>query len=101
MNLTFIESPANPMRLWLVETSNPTVQVEGSGCFYEYQMTRPIKLVPPDPDHLLISSLKMFAGKLTGFSSWQEAAQILSEIPDAEAAAAAHATTIQTLIGNE
>tara|TARA_R110000772_G_scaffold78559_2_gene168579 strand:- start:4669 stop:4977 length:309 start_codon:yes stop_codon:yes gene_type:complete len=100
MNLTIVESTANPSRLWIVEVADQTAPVEGTDCVYDYQFTRPVTLVGGDIDHLLISSLKMLSGNLTGFDSWQEAATILASIPDVEAAAIAHGTTLNTLLHN-
>jgi hypothetical protein len=101
MKLNIIQSPANPTRLWIVDQSNPTEQFPRTECVYAEQFERPITLVGHDPDHLLISSLKMFIpGKLAGFESWQEAAGYLAGIEDVSAAAAAYGTTIETLIYN-
>ena len=98
MKLRIIESPANPTRLWVVNADTPTVRFEGTDCCYEYQLTRPLKLVGHDPDSLFVASLKSFTGKIGGFSSWQEADVYLSNIEDVEAAAISVGTTIQTIL---
>ena len=100
MNLTIVESTANPDRLWIVESSTPTVPFGGTDCLYESQITRKLAILGSDRDHLLVSALKILSGNLKGFASWGDAAAFLVSIPDVEAAAIEYGTTIETLIYN-
>lgn len=100
MRANIIVSPANPTRLWIVDQADESQPWPGTDCVYAYQFERPVTLVGADPDHLLISSLKMFAGQLGGFPTWQHGAAVLASIEDVEAAAESYGTTWETLISN-
>lgn len=98
MKINLIENPNNPNRLWIVNADDTSRKITSIGCLYEYQFTRPLKTTDPDPDPLIVQSIKIITGKLTGFETWEEAAEAYNSIEDVEALAAAYGHNIYDLL---
>ena len=98
MKLDIVESPLNPSRLWVVDQDNPGEPYPGTGCYYLYQFTRPLKLWAHDADYRLVVALKLVSGQLNGFGSLAEVRSAIDTVQDVDALALSLGTSINSIL---